>query len=150
MLDNDRKNALVEVGCAFWFNDSEQVRSPFPESIQPEVKRRAQTEFLDWLDNLEDGGADVVNDDELVSVFEGFLFGEALKMVGEDNPDQALSLHFPFMPRIGDLVNDEARGESRIMERKVESKEDNQPFMVVVLQAVNSKETWQTEFVLPT
>jgi hypothetical protein len=53
------------------------------------------------------------------------------------------------MPRVGDLVNDETRGESRVVERRVESKEDNKPFMVVILEAVKSKETWQTEFMLP-
>ena len=150
MPDDNEENALVEVGCAFWFNNNEQVRSPFPKEIQPEVKRRAQKEFLEWLDNLEDKEPEEVNDDEMVSVFEAFLFGEGLKLVGEDDPDLALTLHFPFMPRVGDLVNDETRGESRVVERRVESKEDNKPFMVVVLQAVKSKETWQTEFMLPT
>ena len=150
MPDDDVKNALVDVGCAFWFNDNEQVRSPFPKEIQPEVKSRAQKEYLMWLDNLTDKDQEEVNDDEMVSVFEGFLFGEGLKLVGEDDPDLALTLHFPFMPRVGDLVNDETRGESRVVERRVESKEDNKPFMAVVLQAVKSKETWQTEFMLPT
>jgi hypothetical protein len=150
MPDDNEENALVEVGCGFWFNNNEQVRSPFPKEIQPEVKRRAQKEFLEWLDNLTDKDPEEVNDDEMVSVFEGFLFGEGLKLVGEGDPDLALTLHFPFMPRVGDLVNDETRGESRVLERRVESKEDNKPFMVVVLQAVKSKETWQTEFMLPT
>ncbi len=149
MSDEDKQNSLVEVGCAFWFNDSQQVRSPFPETIQSEVKRRAQEEFEKWLENLEEGSSEEVDDDEMVSVFEGFLFGEGLKLVGKDNPDQALSLHFPFMPRIGDLVSDETRGESRVVERRVEAKEDNKPYMIVVLEAVKSKETWQTEFVLP-
>lgn len=150
MSDNDEKNALVEVGCAFWFNDNEQVRSPFPKELQPEVKRRAQTEYLQWLDNLTDEDKVEVNDDEMVNVFEGFLFAEGLKMAGENDPDLALTLHFPFMPRIGDLVNNEDRGESRVVERRVEAKEDNQAFMVVVLQTVKSQETWQTEFMLPT
>ena len=54
MADLETKNALVEVGCAYWFNDNEQVRSPFPKEIQPEVKSRAQKEYLMWLDNLTD------------------------------------------------------------------------------------------------
>ncbi len=150
MPADNEENALVEIGCAFWFNNNEQVRSPFPKEIQPEVKRRAQKEFLEWLDNLADKEPEEMKDDEMVSVFEGFLFGEGLKLVGEGDPDLALTLHFPFMPRVGDLVNDETRGESRVVERRVESKEDNKPFMVVVLQTVKSKETWQTEFMLPT
>ena len=53
------------------------------------------------------------------------------------------------MPRVGDLVNNETKGESCVIERRVETKEEK-PFMVVVMHVVESNETWQTEFVLPT
>jgi len=149
MKDLETKNALVEVGCVYWFNDNEEVRSPFPAEIQSEVKRRAQKEFLNFLASLTEEDAHAVNDDEMVSIFEGFLFGEGLKLIDEDDRDLALTLNFPFMPRVGDLVNNETKGESCVIERRVEAKEDNKPFMVVVLQAVESKETWQTEFMLP-
>ncbi len=145
MSDVDEKNSLVEVGCAFWFNDNEQVRSPFPKEIQVEAKRRAEEQYVNWLNNLDDE----VTEDEMVNVFEAFLFGEGLKLVEKDNSEQALTLHYPFMPRVGDLVNDKTRGESRVTERRVEAKKDNKPFMVVVLQAIESQETWQTEFMLP-
>ena len=150
MTDLETKNALVEVGCAYWFNDNEEVRSPFPVEIQSEVKRRAQKEFLDFLASLAEEDAETMNDDEMVSVFEGFLFRAGLKMIDEDDLDLALTLNYPFMPRVGDLVNNETKGESCVIERRVEAKEDNKPFMVVVLQAIESKETWQTEFMLPT
>jgi hypothetical protein len=150
MTDLETKNALVEVGCAYWFNDNEEVRSPFPAEIQSEVKRRAQKEFLNFLASLTEEDAQAVNDDEMVSTFEGFLFGEGLKLIDKDDRDLALTLNFPFMPRVGDLVNNETKGESCVIERRVEVKEGNKPIMVVVLQAVESKETWQTEFVLPT
>ena len=150
MADLETKNALVEVGCAYWFNDNEEVRSPFPVEIQSEVKRRAQKEFLDFLASLTEKDAQAMTDDEMVSIFEGFLFAEGLKLIDQDDRDLALTLNFPFLPRVGDLVNNETKGESCVIERRVESKEDNRPFMVVVLQVVESKETWQTEFVLPT
>ena len=150
MADLETKNALVEVGCAYWFNDNEEVRSPFPIEIQSEVKRRAQKEFLDFLASLAEEDAQAMNDDEMVSTFERFLFGAGLKMIDEDDLDLALTLNYPFMPRVGDLVNNENKGVSCVIERRVESKGDKQPFMVVVLQVVESKETWQTEFVLPT
>ena len=150
MADLETKNALVEVGCAYWFNDNEEVRSPFPVEIQSEVKRRAQKEFLDFLASLTEQDAQAMNDDEMVSIFEGFLFAEGLKLIDKDDRDLALTLNFPFLPRVGDLVNNENKGESCVIERRVESKEDKRPFMVVVLQIVESKETWQTEFVLPT
>ena len=150
MEDLETKHALVEVGCAYWFNDNEEVRSPFPAEIQSEVKRRAQKEFLDFLASLTEQDAQAMNDDEMVSIFEGFLFAEGLKLIDKDDQDLALTLNYPFMPRVGDLVNNETKGESCVIERRVEAKEDNKPFMVVVLQAIESKETWQTEFMLPT
>ena len=150
MVDLETKHALVEVGCAYWFNDNEEVRSPFPAEIQSEVKRGAQKEFLDFLASLTDQDVQAINDDEMVSIFEGFLFAEGLKLIDKDDRDLALTLNFPFLPRVGDLVNNETKGESCVIERRVEAKEDNKPFMVVVLQASESKETWQTEFMLPT
>ena len=149
-MPNDREEStLVEASCAFWFNDNEQARSPFPKEIQPEAKYRAEKEYRMWLDNLTEKDHEEVTDDEMVSIFEGFLFTEGLKLVGSDAPDLALALHHPFMPRMGDLVKDETHGESRVMERRLEAGKDNKPFMVVVLQVVGSKETWQTEFMLP-
>ena len=150
MADLETENALVEVGCVYWFNDNEEVRSPFPAEIQSEVKRRAQQQFLDFMANLSEEDSQAMNDDEMVSLFEGFLFGAGLKLIDEDDWDLALTLNYPFMPRVGDLVNNENKGESCVIERRVESKEDKKPCLVVVMQVVESKETWQTEFVLPT
>lgn len=148
MADLETQNALVEVGCAYWFNDNEKVRSPFPAEIQSEAKRRAQEEFIEFLASLAEEDAQTMKDDEMVGIFEGFLFGAGLKLIDQDDWDLALTLNYPFMPRVGDLVSNEAKGESCVIERRVESKEDK-PIMVVVLQVVESKETWQTEFVLP-
>ena len=150
MADLETKNALVEVGCAYWFNDNEEVRSPFPVEIQSEVKGRAQKELLDFLASLAEEDAQAMNDDEMVSIFEGFLFRAGLKMIDEEDLDLALTLNYPFMPRVGDLVSNVNKGESCVIDRRVESNENKKPFMVVVLQVVESKETWQTEFVLPT
>jgi|TARA_B100000315_G_scaffold222469_1_gene226554 hypothetical protein len=146
--DGDR-HALVEASCAFWFNDNEQVRSPFPEEIQQEARDRAEKEYLGWLGNLTESDHAEVSDDEMVSVFEGFLFAEALKLIGNDAPEAVLTLHYPLMPRVDDLVNDEARGESRVMRRQLEVGLDKKPYMVVSMQTVASKEAWQTKFMLP-
>lgn len=150
MVDIETTNALVEVGCAYWFNDNDEVRSPFPVEIQSEVKRQAQKEFLEFLASLAEDEAQAMDDGEFVNIFEGFLFRAGLKMINEDDLELALTLNYPFMPRVGDLVNSENKGESRVIERRVESKQDKSPVMVVVLQVVESKETWQSEFVLPT
>ncbi|MCP4192521.1 MAG: hypothetical protein GY768_18055 [Planctomycetaceae bacterium] len=149
MSDIEIRNNLVDVACVYWFNDNEDVRSPFPVEIQSEVKRLAQKEFLDFLESLPEEDALTMKEDEMVSAFERILFGTGLKM-SEDDQDLALTLNYPFMPRVGDLVSNEDKGESRVIERRVELKKDKKPCMVVVLQIVESKETWQTEFVLPT
>ncbi len=148
MPNDTNRNALVEAGCAFWFNDNEHGRSPFPNEIQPEVKRGAEKEYLMWLANLTEKDRQEVTDDEMVSVFERFLFAEGLKLVGKDDPELSLTLHYPLMPRVGDLVKDETRGESRVIERRLEVK-NKKPFMVVVLRVAESGESWQTEFMLP-
>jgi hypothetical protein len=149
MPNESNKNALVEAGCAFWFNDNEHGRSPFPQEIQREIKRRAEKEYRMWLANLTDKDNEEVTDDEMVSVFERFLFAEGLKLIGKDDPDLVLTLHYPLMPRVGDLVKDELSGESRVIERRLAAKVNNKPSMVVILQAAESGETWQTEFMLP-
>ena len=150
MADLENTNALVDVGCAYWFNDNEEVRSPFPVEIQPEVKRQAQEEFLDFLNSLAEEDAKAMTDDEMVSTFERFLFGAALKMIDKDDVDSALTLNYPFMPRVGDLVNNETKGQSRVIARSVESLEGKKPCMILELEVVDTKEAWQTEFVLPT
>jgi len=150
MADLEINNALVEVSCAYWFSDNDAVRSPFPVEIQSEVKRCAQEEFLDFLASLAEEDAQTMNDDEMVNIFEGFLFGAGLKLIDRDDLDLALTLNYPFMPRVGDIVKNENKGESRVIERRVEATKEKQPSLVVVLQVVESKETWQTEFVLPT
>ena len=95
MTDLETKNALVEVGCAYWFNDNKEVRSPFPAEIQSEVKRRAHEEFLEFLASLAEEDSQSMNDDEMVSIFEGFLFGAGLKLIAEDDWDLALTLTIP-------------------------------------------------------
>ncbi len=149
MSNDDERLGLIETGCAYWFNDSEQVRSPFPKKIQSEVKRKASQEYKQWLGNLNEKDRQEVDDEELVGVFEALLFGEALKLIDKDDADLALTLYHPFMPRVGDVVNDEKRGPSRIVERRMEPTEDKKPSMIVILETVESKQTWQTEFMLP-
>jgi len=149
MLDDDEKLSLIEAACAFWFNDDGQRRSPIPKMLQPEVKQKATEEYQSWLSNLTAEDRKEVDDDELASIFEGFLFGEALKLVDKDDTDLRLTLHHPFMPKIGDVVNDATRGPSRIVERQLETTEDQKPLMTVTLVVIESKETWRTEFMLP-
>ncbi len=148
MQTTPKKYELVEASCAFWFRDDEKKRSPFPEGIRPQLKRRAQREYVLWLRNLTDSDRAEVDDDELVGVFEQLLFREALKIVGEDDTDLLLTIHYPFMPRIGDAVNDAEHGPSRVVRRELKQGEEARLEMILFLETEAANEPWQTEFAI--
>ncbi|HJN77242.1 MAG TPA: hypothetical protein QGF58_25175 [Myxococcota bacterium] len=140
---------LVDAACDFWFNDNARVTSPFPKDIQVQLKRNAQDEYVKWLENLEPSDHREVDDEELAGVFEQLLFGEALKLVGEDDKELLMTIHYPFMPRVGDKVDDRAHGASEVVGRELKETEDGKLHMVVSLRATEDGEPWQTEFAIP-
>lgn len=143
------RNDLVESGCSFWFNDNDRVRSPFPKRIQKELKQAASEAFMDWLRNLTRQDRKEVKDDELVGVFEMLLFGEALKLVGDEDTDLVLTIHYPFLPRIGDEVSDEENGASKVVDRKLEASEDKKLCLKVFLENCETGKKWSTEIPIP-
>jgi hypothetical protein len=149
MTKSPDRHELVESGCAFRFHDNDQVRSPFPARIQPQLKQNAEAAFMEWVRNLTKQDRKEVDDDELVGVFEMLLFNEALKLVGDEDPDLVLTIHYPFLPRIGDEVNDETHGPSRVVDRKLEQKEDKQLYMKLFLENQASRTPWETEILIP-
>ena len=146
MAKVEKNYELIDTACGFWFNDHDHVRSPFPKAIQAQLKENAQREYLCWLRNLTATDRDEVTDDELVTVFEQLLFAEALKLVGEKDKDLLMTIHYPFMPRLGDKVNDAQRGPSTVVKRELKKNEDNLLCMVVFLDSATTGDTWQTEF----
>ena len=149
----EEKYQLIEEGCKFWFNDNEHLRSPFPKSIQPELKSGATKLFMDYIQNLTEKDRGEVTDDELVSVFEMFLFSTAVNLIDSDDKDLLLSIHYPFLPRNGDIVNDKEKGESEIIARDVRETEVNDQkekklFMKVRLKSKEG-EVWETDFEVP-
>ena len=147
------KYQLIEEGCKFWFNDNKHVRSPFPKNIQENLKKKAQKLYMDYIKSLTEKDQEEITDDELVSVFEMFLFSEAINLIEEDDKDTLLTIHYPFLPRTGDIVNDKKQGESTIITRKVDEKEINEQkekklFMRVELKTKAGKK-WETEFEVP-
>ncbi len=149
MKSKAKKYQLIEAACQFWFNDNDRVRSPFPESIHQQLKRKTQTRYLEWVKSFDDVDKEEVDDEELAGVFESFLFAEALELVGEEDGDQVLTIHYPFLPRIGDRVNNDVNGPSRIVSRELEQKDDDKLYMVLSLEA-ESGTSWQTEILIPT
>ncbi len=150
MKPTRKKYKLVEAACAFWFNDNDRVRSPFPKSIQRQLKDKTQARYLDWVRNFDGTDREEVDDEELAGVFESFLFAEALELVGEEDTDLLLTIHYPFLPRIGDAVEDDDQGASRIVDRKLEQKDDDKLYMIISLSTVESGAAWQSEILIPT
>ena len=144
-----KRYKLVDAACDFWFSDNDQARSPFPAKIHDDLKQNAQREYLLWLKNLTQDDRGDVDDDELATIFEQLLFGEALKLVGDEDTDLILTINYPFMPRVGDVVNDLQRGASTIERRELEQKEDGKLYMRVFLASEGSNERWETEFAIP-
>lgn len=149
MAESDATRNLIEVACDFWFHDNDRVRSPFPVHLQETLRRNAELSYREWLEQLEDTDQDV-SDEELASFFEYFLFREALALIGEDDADLVLTLHHPFMPRVGDLVRDEARGAGKVVDRKLEQRDDDKLYMVLSIEDEGPGEQWQTAFLIPT
>jgi hypothetical protein len=149
MAARKKRYKLVDASCDFWFNDNSRVASPFPVEIQVELKKNAQAEYGKWLKNLSLSDKNEIEDEELVTIFEQLLFGEALKLVGEADSELLMTIHYPFMPRVGDSVNDQARGPSTVVERKLEEKEDGKLYMLVSLTTDSRHEPWDTEFMIP-
>lgn len=150
MQPTRKKYQLVEAACAFWFNDNDRVRSPFPKSIQHELKRKTQARYLKWVRSFDDTDRAEVDDEELAGVFESFLFEEGLELVGEADTDLVLTLHYPFLPRVGDAVEDEANGPSRVVDRKLEQKDDEKLYMILSLETAETATPWSTEILIPT
>ena len=152
-----KKYELVDAGCNFWFNDNDRMRSPFPRSIQPELKERATQELVRWVRDFSKEDRETIEDEEMISMFEMFLFSEALKLVENepDNLDLMMTINYPMLPRLGDTMSDEAHAESTIVRRtlreeQVENEKKKKVFVVLHLKNEASDKEWMTEAELPT
>jgi len=144
---------LITEGCKFWFNDQKHIRSPFPKKIQKELKEKASELFMNYINNLTKKDEEEVTEEELLSVFEMFLFSSSIELIGIENKDEILSVHYPFLPRTGDAVNDKKNGKSTITSRDVYEKEINEQkekklYMKLNLKSLKGKK-WETEFLIP-
>ena len=79
-------------------------------------------------------------------MFEQLLFAQALELIGDDDDEQVMTIHYPFMPRVGDQVNDARHGPSTVIKRELKKNDDDQLCMVVFLDSAATGAAWQTEF----
>ena len=141
---------MIVAAFEFWFKDSEHIRSPFPLYIQEELREKAIDKFLSWSTGISDKAKKEINDEILAEKFEEILFEVAESMVLTE--DEKLTIKYPFMIRVGDVIKDKAKpdekSESKVVDRWTLKKGD-EVFMKVKCKNTVSGEEWQTEFELP-
>lgn len=138
-------NQFVHDGIAFWYNANNHVRCPFPDAIRETLEQQTTNSFSEML--LELDQTKQIELSELVEMLEVLMFNEAVKLVEDE--DQQLTIMYPFLPRIGDIVNDEKNGKGEITERKSIVSKENKKSLEVTILSTTSKATWKTEFELP-
>ncbi len=138
---------MLSKGFEYWFTDREEVRSPFPEGIQEELRRKTSQKFSEWINTLGKEGASQLEETEMVEMFEMFLFNVGLSLTTD--PDQRITITYPFMPRCGDKVDDTKHGLSEVCRREILEKEEEKRQLRLVLTTKSGTKTWQTEFDLP-
>jgi hypothetical protein len=140
-------NDFFEESFKFWFTDNENIRTPFPENIQEELKKKTFRYFIEWVFELSDEEKSKIENEEIAEIFEMILFNQAMGMVEDE--DQKITICYPFLPRLGDRVDDEKLGVSKIVERKIDLKKDDKKYLKVKLKSESVLKEWETEFELP-
>jgi hypothetical protein len=135
---------FIEPGFEYWFTNHEHVRSPFPPAIRISLREKTSVIFFEWIDSLKETDLKAMKEEEFLEMFETILFNEAMKLF--DDEDQQLTISYPFLPRMGDLVDHKINGIGKIIgRREIVSKENRKQFEL----SVSSQETgitWKTQF----
>lgn len=142
------ESSMTETAFDFWFNNKGHIRSPFPDYIQKMLKERAIAKFSDWTSKIAERAEKEINDEIIAEKFEEILFEIGSKLVLTE--DERLTILYPFMPRVGDIINQKEtdNGESKIVDRKHLKRNDHSFLSVKLIASVSGKE-WETEFELP-
>ena len=145
-LNTVESSELVDQTFHFWFNDNDHIRSPFPSYIRDELKVKAVERFHKWADSLKPEAKDELNDEMVGEKFEEIIFETATNLVKTE--DEKTTLLYPFLPRVGDVINDQEGAESKVLDRGL-IKNGDDSFLKVYLEKIESKEKWETKFELP-
>lgn len=140
-------NDFFEESFKFWFEDNEHIRTPFPVEIQEKLKKQTFRFFMEWVYELTDEEKSGMENDALVETFEIILFNQAMGLVEEE--DQKITICYPFMPRLGDVVDDKERGASKVVNRKIDLYKDEKKYLKVKLKSEDVLHEWETDFELP-
>lgn len=146
ILDNKvEESKMIQAACDFWFNDHEHIRSPFPEYVRAKSKAEAISSFSNWVNNLLPEAQDEMNDEMIAEKFEETLFEKAAALVITE--DERITILYPFLPRVGDIVNDDKK-DGIVSDRHIYEEKDHK-FLKVKLKSKDVDENWETSFELP-
>lgn len=144
-MKNFDSSQMAEYAFTFWFNDNEHIRSPFPDYIQNELRIKTTQLFEDWLEGLHIDASEEVDEEMMAEKFEQLLFESAIPLIKTE--DERISILYPFLPRIGDLLTDDVQIESSIVDRHL-FKDGDSSFLKVICQRKSDNSKWETSFEL--
>ena len=138
---------FFEESFKFWFDDNEHIRTPFPDEIKEKLKELTFRVFMEWVFELSKDEKSGMGNDEIVETFEMILFNQAMGLVEDE--DQKITICYPFLPRLGDVVDDKEKGASTVIERKLDVNKDEKKYLKVKLKSETVVQEWETDFELP-
>lgn len=145
-LEAVRESPALHETIEFWFTDRDHLRSPFPPGIRKEVTEQAALRFHKWVNLLDPKAQGEVDSEVVGDKIEEIIFTCAMELVTD--PEQRITIGFPFMPRLGDPIQSSDGAESKVIARKIE-KEDKDAFLMVLARETASGKEWSTRFELP-
>jgi hypothetical protein len=140
-------NDFFEESFKFWFTNNHDIRTPFPENIHEELKGKTFRVFMEWVYELKNEEKSKLEKEEIVELFEMILFNQAMGMVEDE--DQKITICYPFMPRLGDAVDDNERGTGKVIGRKLDLEKDEKKYLKVILKSDTVLQEWEVKFELP-
>ena len=138
---------FFEESFKFWYNDNKHIRTPFPVEIHEKLKNNTFRVFMEWVFELSDTEKMSMQNNEIVETFEMILFNQAMELVKDE--DQKITICYPFLPRLGDVVDDKEKGACKVVGRKMDVKKDEKKYLKVKLKSEVTVQEWETEFELP-
>ncbi|MCF6358007.1 MAG: hypothetical protein L3J54_09405 [Draconibacterium sp.] len=138
---------FFEESFKFWFEGNEHIRTPFPKKIQEDLKEKTFRVFMEWVFELSEKEKTKLENEEIVETFEMILFNQAMDLVSDE--DHKITICYPFLPRLGDVVDDKEKGASKVIGRKLDVNKDEKKYLKVKLKSETVLQEWETEFELP-
>jgi hypothetical protein len=151
-IESVKASEMVRETFRFWFHDQEHIRSPFPSVIHEAVFNEATRVFHNWLVELPQNTTKEIDSMEARDKLESIIFETALKLVKTE--DEKITIYFPFLPRIGDIVEPGVLSgiyiheKSHVIARELVTEKDLK-FLKVDVKGFKSGNIFSTRFELP-